>query len=226
MLAMIATATASQAAAPVVTVDDEQRATVSGQFDSLKELVEEICRKAEIPLYTYDAEDRTVTAGYEDRPLHEVLRRLLRTDSHILGIRSVDGEARVVSVRVMGENKGVFNPYLPGRGARPDIGEALREARQQVPARPFAVPSDLLNSSFNSDNADDHRKAAEYISSELLGSVGSQQRFIGVDSRAIARTFAPYKRSRSILAKVRDMQTDPAVRIKINQIISELGSMP
>ena len=71
-----------------IAVDPFQIATVSGRSDSLRQVIEELCRVAEVRLLAYDAEDRPMLAGYENLPLHELLPRLLKEESYFVGLHA------------------------------------------------------------------------------------------------------------------------------------------
>lgn len=204
-----------------IQVDEAQRATVSGRSESLRSAIEEICAAADVRLLAYDAEDRPLIAGYQDMPLHDLLPRLLKEESYFLGLRAgVGEESRVATLRVIGQNRsGPATDTTPS-----NLREALAGLGEQQPAPAFQIPPALLRSSFNSENLQTRERAARYVHDRLLGNVGQTQRFISVDSDTVGRILRPYKYSAEILEKVRDDHDDPAVRIKLDDIIRAIQS--
>jgi hypothetical protein len=200
-----------------IAVDGGQLATVSGRSESLRSVIEELCEAADVRLLYYDAEDRPLVAGYEDIPLHDLLPRLLKQESYLLGLRASDSGSgtRVATLRVIGENRSGSIAAAPPA----NLKEALTGLGAQRPAPAFQIPPALLRSSFNSENIQTRERAAKYVRERLLGNVGQTQRFVGIDADTLGRILRPYKHSGDILAKIRDGHDDPAVRIKLDEII-------
>jgi hypothetical protein len=70
-----------------VRVRDGEYVTVTGEATSLRALVAEICRQAGVDLRTYSAPDRRYTDRLEDEPLADAFRRILRSESYLVGLR-------------------------------------------------------------------------------------------------------------------------------------------
>jgi hypothetical protein len=71
----------------MVEVATDQTVKVSGEFRSLQSLIEDLCWRAGVEVYSYDAEDRRVRARYTNVRLIDVLDRLLRNDSYVIGFQ-------------------------------------------------------------------------------------------------------------------------------------------
>jgi len=206
-----------------ITVAQGQLATVSGRSESLRSVIEQLCSAADIRLLAYDAEDRPMIAGYQNMPLHDLLPRLLKQESYFLGLRESEdgGGTRVATLRVIGQNRS--DPVAAPTPAS-NLREALGDLGEQVPAPAFQIPPALLRSSFNSENLQTRERAAKYVHDRLLGNVGQTQRFISIDADTVGRILRPYKYSAEILERVRDLHTDPAVKIKLDDIIRAVRS--
>jgi hypothetical protein len=199
-----------------VSVDETQNATVSGRSESLQAVIEELCEAAGVRLLYFDANDRPLVAGYKNLPLHELLPRLLKQESYMVGLTAgPEGGTRVATLRVIGENHS-GSRYA---GAPSNMREALSAMGQQRPAPAFQIPPALLRSSFNSENTQTRERAAKYVRERLLGNVSQAQRFIGMESETVGRLLHPYKYAAEILTQVRNLHDDPAVQIKLDDII-------
>jgi hypothetical protein len=207
-----------------VEVDDAQSATVDGDGASLRDVVQRLCDSAGVRLIAYEAIDREVSVHYESLPLKDLLPRLLKQESFFVGLRagSDKRDVRVSTLRVIGINTGETT-YAAVPGAPTAVGQALAGASAAVPNPGFQLPPALIRSAFDSNDATQHSEAARYIAENILGDLGAQQRFIGSNIDAIADSLKKHRYSTTILEQVRNGQDDPAVVIKLDQLISSIG---
>jgi len=88
---------------PKVDVRSRSDVTVVGRFESLYELIEQLCETSGVVLRTYTAPDRAVVANYRNLPFRDVLQRLLSRESFAIGVtkRPDTERPRVTWIRVV-----------------------------------------------------------------------------------------------------------------------------
>lgn len=192
-----------------VEVDADQTITVVGEFESLKALLEELCRSARVELRAYDADDRPVRVDYQRLPLGSALASLLRRESYIVGVSPTDlpGTTRVVWLRVTGGPPGV--PVDPA---------------EETPSAPlaFEVPSSFGATSFTSEDPDQRARALEAVAKRLLASDASLRGVFAADPSAIAAALRGYPHGAALVRQLRDEASDPATRSKLDAVIAEI----
>ena len=119
-----------------VAVGNDQHATVLGEAQSVKALVEEICRQAHIDLRTYAAPDRRYVGKLDNVPLSEALRSILRSESYLLGFRADTngGPARVTWMRVLGGQPGAKNAVA---AMQPAAAQFVQPSPMKSPRHPL-----------------------------------------------------------------------------------------
>lgn len=189
---------------PQVTVGADQVTTVVGRFDSLAELLADICTKADVELRAYGAPDRAVTADYVERPLAQVIERLLSREDYLIGMRenvTQGGLSRVVWIRVTGAKHAAVGA-LPGG---------------------IPVPSGFGKSEFRSEQATDALRAEEAVAQHLLADDARVAAFLKVDPAELARSLRQYPHIEALLHKLRAEQQHPEVIEKLDAVIHELA---
>ena len=191
-----------------VAVTPEQVATVVGEFDSLKKLLDELCRLGGVELRSYDADDRSVRVEYRDLPLSTVLAELLRRESYIVGVSRVAdrGPTRVVWLRVTGGPPGV--PVAPEAETPPPLA--------------FEVPASFGATAFASEDPDQRARALESVAKKLVASESSARSLLAAEPAVVAGALRGYPHAGALLRQLRDEQGDPAMRAKIDAVLGEL----
>ena len=176
-------------------------------------------------LVAYEASDREIAVHYPDLPLKDLLPRLLKQESFVVGLRTVGSRSAslVSTLRVIGDKTGNGTYAIIPPEEREALGDAMSGAAAvRDPAPDFEIPADVLSSGFQSDSPTDHEEAARYISEDMLGDEGSRRRFVAADGEVIANQLRRYQHSANILAIVRNRQADAAVIAKLNEIIVDV----
>jgi len=193
-----------------IEVDAAQRVTVAGEFDSLKKLLDELCREADVELRSYDADDRPVRMEYHALPLVTVLAGLLRQESYIVGVSP--GEAglgpHVVWLRVTGGPPGT--PVAPSD-----------ETPSPTPFA-FEVPSTFGEATFATEDPEQRARALEGIAKRLLASSNAGGGLLAAKPEVIANLLRDYPHAGALVRQLRDEQADPAIKSKLNAILSAL----
>ena len=93
--------------ATLIRVTEDQRISITGEHASLRKLLEELGWRAGIEVQALDAEDEPVSIELRDRPAFEVLQRLLRGRSFLVGVEPDEntGENRITWLRVLGSHE-------------------------------------------------------------------------------------------------------------------------
>jgi hypothetical protein len=187
-----------------VVVTADQTATVIGTFDSLTELLSDLCAKAGVELRSYDAPDHPISASHTERPLSEVIERLLSKENYLLGVRGGRAEGspmEVAWIRVTG-SKGSGDEAVPGG---------------------LDVPSTFGETAFDSEDPTDARRAQEAVAARLLANEAQVAQFLKMDPRALAASLRQYPHIDVVLRKLRADQQHPAVVEKLDAVIGELA---
>ncbi len=212
--ALAALLAASRASAQQqIEVKADQTTTVSGSFPSLQSLVEDLCWRAGVTLLSYDAPDRPIAGRYQNVPLHEVLRRLLRMESFSVGLEG-SGEARqphVTWLRVIGEyEQASANRTKPQVSAVEGAGE-------------FRVPPALMLTAFNTPAGPEQEAALRQLAGRVAGDPEELRKFLAVEPAVIAAEVGRYPQGVALITRLRDEQSDPAVRAHLDAVLALLG---
>ncbi|MBC8293487.1 MAG: hypothetical protein H8E45_10030 [Proteobacteria bacterium] len=196
-----------------IEVDAEQRTTLVGASSSLKMLISDLCIRAGVELASYDAADRPVRASYERLPLHEVLPRLLRQESHTLRLRSQGDQLRVSRLEVLGtKTSRVHN-------RRQTSSTATGNHR-------LWLPRSLMEAAFASPSVDRREKAVLAIGEYIAGDEQRYSQFLAADAEWMARAIRGYPYARQMLVELRENQGGNAVAKKVAAIILALENLP
>jgi len=217
-LALTANASPSFAQSYRMEVTSSQSITFTGRAESLREVVEEVCWRADVDLLFYDADDRPFGGTFRDLPLQEFLPRLLARESFLTGhARPYEGApVRVSWLQVLGD------PQVAAR--RRASGQTGTRRRRD----PIDVPPMLLQAAFARDADDANRQAAIAALTERIGSDSTRlEAFLATEAHLIAETLASYgDGTASLLREQQQQHPDSRVRAKLDEIIALLETPP
>lgn len=207
-----ATSATAQASELSIAVSPDQRVSVSGRSASLRTVVEDVCYRAGIDVRSYDAEDRAFGGTYADLTAKSFLERLLRRESFMMEVASVDDAQRVVAIRVLG------NP----------TAAAARRARGQAPRRSgFQVPPALVRTAFRATDGDQAGREAALgvIGSRIAGDPAQLEAFLTTDPLQIALAVQRHRGAESALRELQLRYPEPRIARKIDEIVAALRSL-
>lgn len=229
LLAVPFTATAETGGSGlVIEVAEGQLVTMSGQTSSLAQLIADLCAKTGATLRAYEAGDRPITVSYEAVPLRDVLQRMLRDETYMIGVRAgartPEGATPVeVSwVHVTGSKTGttpanvVLTPSAPTAPPPPPA---------KIPASMsgFGVAPKVITQAFASENADERRAATRELAEHLEANPGELDNFLAYDLGTSADELAAFPFSKEALQTISIRQKDAVARAKLDAIVKMVG---
>ena len=193
-----------------IEVSADQTTTVVGEFDSLKKLLDELCRAAHVELRSYDADDRALRVDYQRLPLATVLAGLLRRESYIVGVSqgSEPGATHVAWLRVTGGPPGIPLDPAAENPAEPPLA--------------FEVPATFGDVAFGSEDPEQRARALEAVAKSLLTSESGARSLLAAEPAAIAAMLRGYPHAGALLRQLRDEQADPALRSKLDAVLAAI----
>lgn len=229
-LALIAAASSVKAQATRSGLDIEvkqgQLITMSGQATSLAQLVSDLCASTGTTLRGYEAGDRAITVSYQDVPLRDVLQRMLRDETYMIGVHagsgSEDGTADVeVSwVHVTGSKSGTAPanlmqvPVAVPTAPTPKVPESMGG---------FGVSPKVITQALASPNADERREATRQLAEHLETNPGELDAFLTRDLGTTADELAIFQFANETLRTLSMRQKDMVARAKIDAIVKMVG---
>ena len=213
-----------------VAIGADQRATVLGETQSLRALVEEICRQARIDLRTYAAPDRRYVGKLERVPLTEALQSMLRSESYLLGFRAGTngGPARITWMRVLGGQPGANGPVaaVPA-GTAAQFGAPQLSALKvsPPPSSRFAMSTALLFQAFGTYDPV-RRDQAQREMLDRINQPDELQRFLGTDAKTLATMFGRYRDSEQTIRRLKSMSESPEVQGKFQEVLNLISAPP
>lgn len=207
----------------VIEIKDGQLVTMSGQAASLARLVSELCAKSGTTLRGYEAADRPITVSYQDVPLREVLQRMLRDETYMLGVRSSAGAANIAVswLHVTGSKNGgapagVVAVPLPLPTAPPAA------APTSVPGSMagFGVSSNIIAQALGGQNALERHAAASELAEHLETNPGEMDAFLANDIGTIAEQLAGFPYANEALRALSLRQKNPVAKAKLDTIVA------
>ena len=136
-----------------------------------------------------------------------MLEGLLRQESYIVGVSPGDGgTTRVVWLRVTGGPPGI--PVAPSEESPPPLA--------------FEVPSTFGEATFASENPEQRARALEGIATRLLAGANGGNGLLAAKPEVIANVLRGYPHASDLVRQLRDEQADPAVKAKLNAVLSAL----
>lgn len=211
---------ADGAASVAIEITDDQLVTLNTPPISLAAIVRELCTKAKVELRGFEAADRPVTATYDKVPLRDVLQRLLRDETYMIGVRSGDDKTRVEVAWVH-----VTASKIAGRTSPPAPRVPIATPSAVVaPASlsriglPAEVVVDALSNADEAKRRDATRTLADHFD-ENPTSLGA---FLANDPAATVDELASYTYAGEALQTVALRQQDPVSRAKLDGIVQSL----
>lgn len=184
-------------------VTSDQTTTVRGTFESLADLIAELCRQGQVELRFYNGVDREIRAAYIELPLRKVLERLLADENYLLGEAGgppSDDPIRVAWLQVSGLGGGGVQVVEKKVGPPPTIpwnqgAEVSSEAAQTM----------------------------ETVSDLLLADDRKIENFIATPAKELADSLQNYPKVYEALVRLSRYQNLPRVTTKLNEVIAELA---
>jgi len=205
-----------------VAVGTDQRATILGQTQSLRMVIEEICRQARIELRAYAAADRGYAGKLENVPLTEALRSMLRSESYLLGFHAGTdgGPARITWMRVLGGQPGANGATaipapLAAQFATPQPSQ-IKVA--PPPSERFALSTALLFQAFGTYDPV-RRDQAQRELLDRLNQPDEQRRFLATDTKQLVTMFGRYRDSEQTIRRLKSMSGSPEVQAKFDEVL-------
>jgi len=209
-----------------IEVKDGQLVTMSGQSASLAQLVSDLCAKTGATLRGYEAGDRPITVSYQDMPLRDVLQRMLRDETYMIGVRasggSSDGAAGVeVSwVHVTGSKSGTSPANVM---SVPVPAPTAPSAKVPESMAGFGVSPKVITQALGSQNADERRDATRQLAEHLETNPGELDAFLARDLGTTADELVTFEFAREALRTIAIRQKDMVARTKIDAIVKMVG---
>jgi len=210
----------------VIEVKDGQLVSVSGQAASLARLVGDLCTKTGVALRGYEAGDRPITVSYQDVPLREVLQRMLRDETYMIGVRAGDDstDMAVSWLHVTGSKSGdkpasavAVPPPLP---AMPPPGPAVPVPGSMAG---FTLAPKLITQALGSQDAAERREATRQLAEHLEAYPGELDAFLAGDFATTSNELAAFPFANEALRTLSIRQKDPLARAKIDAIVKSVN---
>jgi hypothetical protein len=239
---MLTSTAPAYAAGPELFVSSDQLVTLSGSSPSLRDVVQQLCAAAGVDLRQYDAEDRPFSGNYHDVPLAELLPRLLRSESHAVGLRASaqSSSTRIAWLRVMGASTGkpaslgpmaasplvsrlASAPLQDAPPAPPEPGPAPAEEKLAPEMAPTIVAAMFRPAMDNISDQEAHKRAVDSIVARLNDNEAAHEALADADPDVIARSLAPYPEARAVFAEIHAGVKDPEIQRRLNAIAAALN---
>jgi hypothetical protein len=211
-----------------VLVTPDQRATIIGDAPSLKNVIVEICRQADVELIAYAAMDHRFAGRLENMPLQDALRSMLRIESYLVGFSGDDqtNEPRVTWLRVIGG----ISPATPGAmpagiASQPSTGDpnAGRATATPAPDQRFSVSSSLLFQAFGTfDPA--RRDMAQRELLERIVAPDQLPKFLATEPKELANMFGRYRDSAQTIRRLVSLSENGEVTQKLTEVLEAVGA--
>ena len=212
-----------------VSITRDQRATIVGDAPSLRNIIVEICRQANIKLITYAAADHRFAGRLENVPLSDALRSMLRTESYLVGFRGDEQstQPRITWLRVMGG----MSPAEPG-SLPPAVANQFGAQQPQPtsvgtvsppPDQRFSISSSLLFQAFGTfDPA--RRDMAQRELLERIGAPDQLPRFLAMEPKELANMFGRYRDSAQTLRRLLSISENGEITQKLTEVLEVVGA--
>jgi hypothetical protein len=206
----------------VIEIKDGQLVTMEGQAPSLARLLADLCTRTGATLRGYEAGDRPITVSYEDVPLREVLQRMLRDETYMIGVHagrsSKNGasDVEVSWVHVTGSKSGT--PPSGAVAIPPPLPATPTPTTTKVPSSMtgFGVAPGVITQALGSQNADERRAATREIAERLEENPGELDMFLDADMGSAADELADFPFATEALRTFAIRQKDPVARAKLD----------
>jgi len=203
-----------------IEIDDKQLVTMSTQTASLASVIRQLCTKAGVTLRGFEAADRPVAAAYEGVPLRDVLQRLLRDETYMIGVRagSERSDLEVAWLHVTASK-------IVGRTSAP-VPVAAEAPPPPSPATgAFSIPGvapEVVLDALSSDDETKRRAATSALADHVETNPGALDEFLGRDAAEAINGLAPYTYADEALNALALRQKNPVNRAKLDALVKSL----
>jgi hypothetical protein len=203
-----------------IEVDDKQLVTMSTQTASLATVVRQLCEKAGVTMRGYEAPDRPVAAAYEGVPLRDVLQRLLRDETYMIGVRAGDEPSdievawlHVTASKLLGHTSAPVPMAADGQPVPSPAAGALSVAG--------LAPEVVLNALTSSDDAK-RRAATIALADHVDSNPGALDGFLAKDTAEAISGLLPYDYADEALHALALRQKNSVNRATLDAIVKSL----
>jgi len=210
----------------VIEVKEGQLVTMSGQAASLAQLVADLCAKTGTTLRGYEAGDRPIMVSYEDVPLRDVLQRMLRDETYMIGVRAgastkdASTDVEVSWVHVTGSKSGTAPAHVV---TVPLAAPSAPPAKVPGSMAGFGVSGNVITQALGAQNADERRAATLQLAEHLEANPGELDNFLANDMGSTADELASFEFANEALRTISIRQKDAVARAKIDAIVKMVG---
>lgn len=200
-----------------IDVDAAQNVTVTGRADSLRAAVVDLCKRANVRLLAYDAEDRPFAAAYTKIPLAESLARLLRSEVYLAGVAPGDADSatKVTWLRVTGSAQGIVEIVA----ASPPVQAS--DAPQPLAKIDLGVPTQTVEAAIDSADPNARVGARRTVVLALRENRTALQRHLD-DPTELLEALAPYEYAVELMQSVETVANDANERTLLRGITHSL----
>ena len=205
-----------------IEMTEGQLVTLDTRATSLGTLVRALCTKAGVQLRGFEAPDRPIAATYDNVPLRDVLQRLLRDETYMIGVRAGADpqEVEVAWIHVTASK-------IAGRvSATVPMSEAT--VTPPVPANApsglsgIGVPSEVIVDALASSDEAKRKAATLQIAEYLDNNPGSLDNFLSADVSANVDELTPYAYAHEALQTLSLREQNPVNRARLDGIAKSL----
>jgi hypothetical protein len=203
-----------------IEIDDQQLVTMSTQTASLALVISQLCSKAGVTLRGFDAPDRPVAAAYEGVPLRDVLQRLLRDETYMIGVRAGREQSdvevawlHVTASKIVGQT----SAPVPVLGEPPPAPAPAASGLSVT-----GLPPEVILDALSSDDEAKRRAATTALADHVEANPGALDDFLGKDSAATVDALAPYAYASEALQTLALRQKNSVNRAKLDSIAKSL----
>lgn len=204
-----------------IEVDAEQNVSVSGRSESLRAAIIEICKRANVSLLAYDADDRPFAAQYRQVPLSEALARLLRSEIYLAGLRPAGAASasQVTWLRVTGSRVGSSGPTFADLSGPNGASGSFVPA---VAAIDLGVAPKIIETALKSTDAGARNNARRAVVEALRADRASLLRYLERDSEEIVDQLVNFPHSAELLQSIEELAVDSTERTLLRGITHAL----
>ena len=199
-----------------IQIDEGQRVTLDTKATSLAALVRELCTKAGVKLRAFEAPDRPVTATYDGVPLRDVLQRLLRDETYMIGVRA-GADMRDIDVAWLH----VIASKIAGPAAAPVPAPAPPAPLPPVLSTIGAPAAMIVDAISNADEAK-RKEATQQLADYVTENPGVLDKFLAEDVAVNVEELVPYVYAHEALQTLLLREPNPVNRARLDGIAKSL----
>jgi hypothetical protein len=203
-------------AGDAIEIDAGQLVTLDTKATSLSTLVRELCTKAGVKLRGFEAPDRPVTATYDGVPLRDVLQRLLRDETYMIGVRA-GADSRDIEVAWLH----VTASKIEGRTAAPVPAPAAPVPLPPVLSTIGAPAAMIVDAISNADEAK-RKEATLQLADYVTENPGVLDKFLAEDVAINVEELVPYVYAHEALQTLALREPNPVNRARLDGIAKSL----